>query len=320
MRSIPRRKILGLALAATGLLLAFAGFGASFAFQPTTTTTPVAASETRTVSQGGLIADVGLDIHALGIEQSPSYHVDPALVRSSSLPALSVHRDVEGPALLPVGVGAHLALATGADAARASTTSGAASVATVSSTPVLSPATTAILAAAAFAGAGLLAYFGAGLKKILVLPFVALYAKISRSEVFENEVRERIFQAIKASPGRSASDLAKDANVAWGTTIYHLDVLEQTRMVTSIREGRHRRYFENGAALSTTKETVALLCNRVTATVAQRVRESPGLTQKDLASATEMTPQALHWHLTRLVGAGLVRKEREGRVVRHFVG
>jgi DNA-binding transcriptional ArsR family regulator len=31
-----------------------------------------------------------------------------------------------------------------------------------------------------------------------------------------------------------------------------------------------------------------------------------------------MSPQALHWHLARLVGAGLVRKERAGRVVRHF--
>jgi predicted transcriptional regulator len=185
---------------------------------------------------------------------------------------------------------------------------------------VLHPGATAAAAAVAFAGAGLLAYFWATIKKAIALPLVALYAKISRAEVFENAVRERIFQAIRDHPGLSASDLAQRAGVAWGTTIYHLDVLEQTRMVTSLREGRHRRYFENGAQLSAAKETVAILQNPVTAQIAQTVQTMPGLTQKDLAQATGLTPQALHWHLLRLVKTGVVRKQREGRVVRHFSG
>jgi predicted transcriptional regulator len=154
--------------------------------------------------------------------------------------------------------------------------------------------------------------------RALVVPAIGLYAKISRAEVFDNGVREHIFEAIRARPGVSASDLAKLAGVSWGTTIYHLEVLEQNRMVTSLRKGRHRRYFENGAQLDATKDVVALLQNPVTATVAQTVRASPGATQKDLAHATGMSPQALHWHLARLCQAGLVRKERAGRFVRHF--
>ncbi|HWH08780.1 MAG TPA: winged helix-turn-helix transcriptional regulator, partial [Candidatus Thermoplasmatota archaeon] len=174
------------------------------------------------------------------------------------------------------------------------------------------------VAASAFTLAGLAAYFWGGLKKALLLPLVGLYARITRAEVFDNTVRERIFHAIKANPGLSASDLAKLAGVSWGTTIYHLDVLEQNRMVTSLRKGRHRRYFENGAALTVPKEAVAVLQNPVTAQVVSSIQGQPGATQKELAGRVGLTPQALHWHLQRLVAVGLVRKEREGRVVRHF--
>lgn len=166
---------------------------------------------------------------------------------------------------------------------------------------------------------GLLAYFWPGLKTwVFRVGFLPLYAKISRAELFENEVRERIFNAIKTQPGVSASDLAREAGVSWGTTIYHLEVLEQNKMVSSIRNGRHRRYFENGCVIGTSKDVVAVLQNAVTAKVERNVRTTPGVTQKQLATATGMSPQALHWHLTRLVRVGVIRKERDGRVVRHF--
>src|SRR5581483_4006073 len=262
-----------------------------------------------------------LDLKVATLHEAPTLHLDPAQAHGVALPGASADRRVNLPSTgLPVGLDASLALGTGREASREAAPAGAVATSSVAESPVLLQGATAALAAAAFAGAGLLAYFGAGIKKVLWLPVVTLYAKVSRAEVFQNEVRERIFQAIRANPGASASDLAHAAGVAWGTTIYHLDVLEQTRMVTSLREGRHRRYFENGAQLAATKETVAILCNPVTAQVAQRVKATPGLTQKDLAQATGLTPQALHWHLVRLVRSGVVRKQREGRVVRHFSG
>jgi DNA-binding transcriptional ArsR family regulator len=324
MRQVSRKSILGLALLAAGLLLALVGVGASFGFEAARTEAPSAPAATAAdaVSPGGLVADAGVDLNLLGVHQTPAAHLDPAPARGARLPTLAVDKQVGLPtgATLPVGLDARLALGTGRSAEREAPAGVGAASASFVQIPVLHPAATAALAAVAFAGAGLLAYFGGAIKKALWLPLVGLYAKISRAEVFENEVRERIFQMIKASPGLSASALAQAAGVAWGTTIYHLDVLEQTRMVTSIREGRHRRYFENGAQLTATKETVAVLCNPVTSQVAQRVKSTPGLTQKDLAQATGLSPQALHWHLVRLVKTGVVRKQREGRVVRHFSG
>ncbi len=193
------------------------------------------------------------------------------------------------------------------------------SSAAVADAGVVPAETVAWAAVAALGAAGALAWFWPHLKKLVGLAAVApLYARITRQEVFENAVRERIFTLVKGDPGISASDLSARAKVSWGTTMYHLEVLEQNRMVASMKQGRYRRYFINGAELSGTKEEVAILKNTKTAAVADVLTKAPGLTQKEISRATDMSPQALHWHMGRLVDAGLVRKEREGRVVRHY--
>ncbi len=165
----------------------------------------------------------------------------------------------------------------------------------------------------------MLAWAWPTLKDVLGRAVVApLYAHIGRAEVFENDVRERLFELVKTEPGISPSELSSRLGVSWGTTIYHLDVLEQNRMLVSVKDGRYRRYFENGGAAADRREAVAVLRNAQTAAVAERVSMTPGLSQKDLAHAIGLSPQALHWHAARLLRAGIVTKVREGRVVRFY--
>lgn len=321
MRPVLRRYGSGTFLCLLGAALLLAGTGASLGFLALTEEKDRPAPDAReqaTNTGPELNAVVGLDAPLVPID--PLYvHADPP-VAASALPDVHVDRDlaVEKAGL---GVDANVALASGSRTTRED--GSAHSVSTTSMRAILTPTLApAVVAAATFTLAGLAAYFWGGLQawgaKHLVLPLIGLYAKISRAEVFDNGVRERIFQAIRANPGVSASDLARFAEVSWGTTIYHLDVLEQTRMVTSLRKGRYRRYFENGAPLTTSKDAVAILRNPVTASVVEALRTRPGVTQKELAGATGMSPQALHWHVARLVETGLVRKERDGRLVRHF--
>lgn len=325
MRKGLRRHALAALFCAAGIALLLAGTAVSLGHVelPGATRADEAPAVERSAPGRGLALDLSLGADTPLAPVAPvSVHTSPAPLRALPLPGASVDREI---ALDEAGLGvrADVDLATGSHRERTdgAQTSLAASGARLLEVPPAAPV--AVAAAAAFTLAGALAYFWGGVKtwalRLGVFPLMGLYARVTRAEVFENGVRERIFQAIRANPGVSASDLARLANVSWGTTIYHLDVLEQTRMVTSMRNGRYRRYFENGAALTASKETVAVLQNPVTAGVVDALRRAPGVTQKELASATSMTPQALHWHLARLVVAGVVRKEREGRVVRHFV-
>lgn len=321
MRPITRKVGTGIVLLAAGLALLLAGGALSLGHLATEAGSPATEGRLDQERAGGLAADLQVRLTGLGLSQeTPALRVAPAGAEALPLPGFTFDRDVtveragvKLQADLDVRTGSHRALATTGEAG--SSVQGQQAVLVPIAAPVA-------LAAAAFTVAGLAAYFWTGLKtwafRLLVFPLVPLYARVTRAQVFDNGVRERIFQAVKETPGIAATDLSRKANVSWGTTMYHLDVLEQTRMVTSMREGRHRRYFENGAQLAATKEVVALLQNPVTAGIAQTIRDRPGATQKELAAATGMSPQALHWHLARLVGAGVVKKEREGRVVRHF--
>ncbi|HEX2022886.1 MAG TPA: helix-turn-helix domain-containing protein [Candidatus Thermoplasmatota archaeon] len=322
MRSTRTPTILGAALLGMAALLLFAGLGLALAAPADAPAAPAPAASAERHVEGGLDLAADVRVEVLGVEVERSADASPEAAASLPLPGFSVVRQERvAPEGVPVEADLGLDLQMGSHAEEGDEAPAETAVASAQATPVRA-SDGLVIAAAVAAGAGLLALAWGSLKslgqRVLVLPAIALYAKVTRAEVFENEVRERIFAAIRDRPGIAATDLAREASVAWGTTIYHLDVLEQTQMVTSIREGRHRRYFLNGAQLPGSKVAVAILHNEVTRSVVDRVRAAPGATQKELAEATGMTPQALHWHLVRLVGAGLVRKEREGRVVRHF--
>ncbi|HWG91853.1 MAG TPA: helix-turn-helix domain-containing protein, partial [Candidatus Thermoplasmatota archaeon] len=216
---------------------------------------------------------------------------------------------------LPVTANLDVRLDSRSGSSKATTAANTMEVAATAEAPV--NADLALLAGAAVALTGLVVSFWAQIKSLLTkLLIVPLYAHIERGEVFDNPVRERLFQLVKADPGVSATELSERAGVSWGTTLYHLNVLEQNRMVVGVKHGRYLRYFENGARKDGDAQCV--LRNTTTARVQDAVAASAGRTQKELADLLGMSPQALHWHLRRLEGAGLVTKVKEGRVVRHY--
>ena len=50
------------------------------------------------------------------------------------------------------------------------------------------------------------------------------------------------------------------------------------------------------------------------------VRHKEGLSLKELAQVLGESPQVINYHLKLMILSGLIRKEREGKTVRHYVG
>ncbi len=172
--------------------------------------------------------------------------------------------------------------------------------------------------------AGLGVAYAEALKPLLAkgITFVApLFSRLDPQDLLDNPVRRRILELVREEPGISASELSRRVDVSWGTTIYHLNRLEDEHLVTSMREGRHRRFFQNGGTHAPDeREVLATLRNDTTAQVLDTVRSEPGLAQKEIAQRVDMSPSALAWHIKRLHEADLVTKERDGRRVRYFQG
>lgn len=154
-----------------------------------------------------------------------------------------------------------------------------------------------------------------GATKFLLFP---LYARLRKEDILENPLRDDIVDVVNSEPGISASELGRRLTCGWGTLVYHLTVLEKMQLISSHREGRHKRFFVQGRINYSDKAAVGLLANPAARNILLAVQEAPGIIQRDLALRLSLTAGTIAWHVERLAAAGLVVKEEDGRVVRYF--
>lgn len=172
--------------------------------------------------------------------------------------------------------------------------------------------------AAASAGLSLLV-IGAYLYPLLHQGVFTLYSKLVRHQLLDHELRDELLQAIQENPGVSPPQLKAQTGAGWTTIIYHLGVLRDNGMVTSIRDGRHRRYFRHGAYDHRSLPSLALLQNPRTRQIRDLIGAQPGIERPAMARLMGITPAAVTWHLKRLMQARLVQADANGRQVRYFV-
>jgi predicted transcriptional regulator len=165
---------------------------------------------------------------------------------------------------------------------------------------------------------GVLLYSWPMLKWRFALLGAPLYARLKKDEVLENPLRDDILAHVQETPGISASELGRRVECGWGTLVYHLTVLERMHLVSSAREGRHKRFFAQGRINYSDKGAVGLLANPAARTILDAIRTAPGSIQKDLSERLNLSPGTVAWHVERLAAEGLVIKEDEGRTVRYY--
>jgi len=177
---------------------------------------------------------------------------------------------------------------------------------------VFEVATTSLLVAAAAA----LAYFWPTVRyyaaKVVAVP---LYAKLEKGDVLENELRTQIYDLIRSTPGIHAHGLGDKIQIGWGTLIYHLHVLEKNHYVTSLRDGRHKRFFPVGLINWTERDKVAALRNETTKRIYDIIRQTPHVIQIQIAQTVGLSAPAVKWHVARLIGARLIEQKKVGRTI-----
>jgi len=173
---------------------------------------------------------------------------------------------------------------------------------------------------AALVTVGLVAYYWPRLSWAAAVGVMPLYSRIEKDELFENEVRERLYETIQDDPGVHAHALADEADIGWGTTVYHLRRLERNGFVKSEKRGRYRRFFPASGFMEQQREVLSVLQNETTRDIAQVVRGEPGLNQSAICDDLDISPSLANWHLNRLIDAELVDRERQGRTVHYTPG
>jgi hypothetical protein len=170
------------------------------------------------------------------------------------------------------------------------------------------------------------ATFGAGwsveiskyqMLKWFAVPFMPLYSKIKREKVLDHVHRKRIFKYIIDNPGDNFSNIREKMRMSNGSFAYHLWTLEREEFVISRIDGNLRRFYPMKGTRPP-KDIDGL--NWFQLGLLDAIRRNEGRSLKELAEIVGESPQVLNYHLKVMTIAGLVRKQRDGKVVRHYLG
>lgn len=143
---------------------------------------------------------------------------------------------------------------------------------------------------------------------------IPLYTRLAPSQMLDNEARARVYAHVRERPGAHPSGIAEALDLGWGTVVYHLSRLEESKLVTCRTAGHRKCYFAVGTEMGAdARAAVAAMSHDKAKLIVSVVREAPGITQKDLAQRVGMSQALASWHVKRLVTSGVLRTTREGR-------
>lgn len=113
--------------------------------------------------------------------------------------------------------------------------------------------------------------------------------------------RRRIYECVTANPGAHLRDVARRCQTPLGTSLYHLDFLENAGMVVSRRDGRYKRYFTSHSMGRREKEVASILRHDAPRRLVVALLERGPSTQRELCAAVGVSRSTVSFHLTRLV-------------------
>src|SRR3989337_1625765 len=140
-------------------------------------------------------------------------------------------------------------------------------------------ATSAALVAAA-------ALINENAKYLFLLFFVPLYSKIKRERVLDHFVRGQIFGYIQANPGEHYNAIKDALGLTNGSLAHHPRTPQREQFGTSRRFGLYRRFYPMHYRIP---DQEVVQPNEVQRTILDVIRQSPGITQKAIATRLSLT-------------------------------
>lgn len=145
---------------------------------------------------------------------------------------------------------------------------------------------------------------------MLLAVLARLYSRFEKHELLRNEARARIHTLVTERPDSTYADLAKATGLGRGALVHHCQMLERQGLLVSRHDGLNRRFSAGGCKLPSAARPPTESERRVLDLLAQ---QGP-LTQGEMATRLDVTPQAVSYHVLRLQRSGRLQPlEADGR-------
>jgi predicted transcriptional regulator len=133
--------------------------------------------------------------------------------------------------------------------------------------------------------------------------------------VFNNSTRAEIYDFIEANPGVQFRGICDQLGLSIGLAEFHLGVLKKAGLISFIRDGRYKRFFESKRFSKKEMEIISMLRHDTTRIILKTLLEVKKISHGKLACQLSITSQGLTWQMNHLTKSGVVRESKEGMKV-----
>ena len=138
-------------------------------------------------------------------------------------------------------------------------------------------------------------------------------------EILDLENRRLIFNYILDNPGAHLREISRDLNIYLSTLRYHLDYLEEKKLITCQKENNLKLYFASGKLDLTEKNLAPLLRQKRFRDIVLVVLESPGVTSSQIADRLSMHHSTASKYITILEDHKIMSHEKDGREKKYHI-
>lgn len=145
--------------------------------------------------------------------------------------------------------------------------------------------------------------------------FIPLYTRLKKEEILDHFTRGKIYGYIVANPGDHYNSIKKALELSDGSFSHHIHILEKEGIIKSARDGTYRRFYLPGMKVQDNGGSL----KRSQLLIIDSIKETPGISQKDIASILGVSSATVNYHLKELIKLGIVKAERVGMRMRYYV-
>ena len=126
--------------------------------------------------------------------------------------------------------------------------------------------------------------------------------------------RKKIYKIIEENEGIHLREICRLLDKKMGVCQYHIYALEKANLISSMKDGRYKRFFVNHKGAPEERQLISLLRRESTAKILILIYEhnSKGISHSAIAKELDSTSQAVTWHIHKLDDAGIILINRQG--------
>ena len=141
-----------------------------------------------------------------------------------------------------------------------------------------------------------------------------LLSRFKSRHVLTDQTRKTVYEQAVRYPGCTRPQIARDLGLNEGTVTYHLDVLEGSNSLRTVKVDKAVHYFANNRQWDELELRLYIrLHNETGRLLLNTMLEQPHITSKELSRLSRRNKSTVSWHMERLERDGIISVQRAGR-------